>query len=173
SQRERVSQRPRSMIALTTAPRPAGARASSGSPCRARIAAKARGAAAVRKPITRQPPLATVNSSSRRSGVELTRTAEHRDDLLLRDGADDPALGDDAGDVAGGRDVEGRVPDLHLAGRGADALDGADLVGGALLDRDLLARGDREVERGARRGDVKRDAVLLCEDRHAVGADLV
>ncbi len=67
---------------------------------------------------------------------------------------------------AAGRHVEGRIVDGVVGGD-------ADFVGGALLDRDPGAVGEREVERRARRGDVERDAVVRGGDRHAVGADLV
>ena len=48
-----------------------------------------------------------------------------------------------------------------------------DLVGVALLDRDVGAVGDGEVDGGERGGDVEGDVVRACQDGDAVGADLV
>src|SRR5690348_18468455 len=43
----------------------------------------------------------------------------------------------------------------------------------AFFDRDVLARGNCEVERGDGRGDVKRDAVFAGENGDSVGTDFI
>ena len=48
-----------------------------------------------------------------------------------------------AGDQLGGRDVEGRIVDLHAVRRGLPAETVGDLAGVALLDGDLGAAGNR------------------------------
>ena len=48
-----------------------------------------------------------------------------------------------------------------------------DLLCGALLNGDLRAGRERHIDRGARRADIKRDAVMLRQYRHGGGADLV
>ena len=48
-----------------------------------------------------------------------------------------------------------------------------DLLRGALLNGDLRAGRERHIDRGARRADIKRDAVMLRQYRHGGGANLV
>ena len=47
------------------------------------------------------------------------------------------------------------------------------LADGALLDRDLVAVGAAEIDRGKRRGDVERDRVPVRQHGERIGADLV
>ena len=86
-----------------------------------------------------------------------------RQRLQIR-GAGDAALGDDGGDVLVGGDVESRVLDGDAFGSEADAGYFGDLGGGALLDGDLVAGGQREVEGGDGRGDVGITGVLAREN---------
>src|SRR3954470_20473979 len=76
----------------------------------------------------------------------------------------DALLGDDRRDVAVGRDVEGRVGGANARRGDPPAADVCHLVRGALLDRDLVAGGQRQVDRGGRCRDIKRKAVLLAEN---------
>jgi O-antigen/teichoic acid export membrane protein len=98
---------------------------------------------------------------------------DHRADVRRVDRSDHSALGDDARDQSGGRDVEGRIVNGHSIGRGLPAEPVGHFARVSLFDRDRGPVGERQVERARRRGDVERDAVGLCQERNAVGADLV
>ncbi len=82
-------------------------------------------------------------------------------------------LGDDGGDVLGGRDVEGGVLDGGAVGGHLLAVGVGDLGGGTLLDGDLIAVFRGDIDRREGRGYVEGDAVLFGEDGYGVGADLV
>src|SRR5687767_11582896 len=69
-------------------------------------------------------------------------------------------LAHDGGDVAVGRDVEGRVADGDALGGQAPPSVVRDLLGRALLDLDRVPRGRAEVDGGDRRGHVEGQAVL-------------
>ncbi len=85
----------------------------------------------------------------------------------------DAALGDDGGDVASRRDVEGGITDIDSVGRELASAVVRDFDGGALLDGDGIAGGGGEVDGGPGRGDVERDSVFAGKDGDAVGSDLV
>ncbi len=99
--------------------------------------------------------------------------ADERRERLAVGRTRDSLLGDDGGDVLGRRDVEGRVADARAFRRHAIAAHVRHFAVVALLDRDAGSVGGPQVDGGERRGDVERNAVLLGEDGHAVGADLV
>ena len=85
----------------------------------------------------------------------------------------DALFRDDPRQIAMRGHVEGRVVDRHAIGRDLLVADVGDLASAALLDRDQVAVGQREVD--GRRGDdgVARDAVLPRDHRQLVRADLV
>ena len=78
-----------------------------------------------------------------------------------------------ARDVGLRRDVEGRVAGAGARRRDARAAKVGDLGGVALLDGDVGAARDGQVDGRERRGHVERQAVLLGQHRQRVGADLV
>ncbi len=82
------------------------------------------------------------------------------------------AFGEDGGYVAGGSDVEGGVCGGDVGGD-SNALDVGDFVGGALLDRDVVAVGNGKIEGGNRRGDVEGHIVFFGEHGDLIGADFV
>src|SRR6267143_2151071 len=84
----------------------------------------------------------------------------------------DAAFGEDGGDVAGGGDVEGGMGGVDV-GSDADALEMRDFGRGTFFDGNVIAVGNREIERGDRRGDVERDIILFGEDGNLVGANFV
>src|SRR5580698_365680 len=86
--------------------------------------------------------------------------------------AGDAAFGDYSGDVAGGGDVEGGVGGVYWRGQ-IDAGHVRDFFGAALLDGNLIAGVNGEIERGDRGGDVERNVVFFGQDGDAVGADFV
>src|SRR5690349_15049595 len=108
--------------------------------------------------------------ASRGRGVRIELLNDSPNVLLIHRFNHAP-FGDDAADEAGRGDVEGRVVDAD-ARRGrltAEAV--GDFGRGSLLDRDLIAGGECQVERGGWRRDIKRNAVSVGEDGDAVGAD--
>ncbi len=95
----------------------------------------------------------------------FTRRAEGR--------VDDPLLRDDARQELVGGHVEGGIIDPHpLRGR-LDPGKVGDLLGGALLDDDVLPVRDGEVDGGGGQHRIEGDTVVLGQHRHGVGADLV
>ena len=60
----------------------------------------------------------------------------------------------------------------HIGGN-THAAQMRDFVGGTLLDRNLFARGNREVEGRNRRGHVKRYAMLVRQHGNLIGPDFV
>src|SRR5713226_5269885 len=58
-------------------------------------------------------------------------------------------------------------------GGNAHALEMGDFGGGTFFDGDVLAIGNRKVERGDRRSDIKRHVVFFGEDSDLVSADFV
>ena len=71
------------------------------------------------------------------------------------------------------RDVKGGVPHRHATWRDLRAGHVGHFPGGPLFDRDAGAGRRVQVDRGPGRRHVKRNAVRVREDRHAVGPDLV
>src|SRR6266702_3237976 len=92
---------------------------------------------------------------------------------LFVGGAEDAAFGDDGGDVLCGGDVDGGVFDAYAVWGHLLAVGVGDFGRGALFDGDEVAVRGGEVEGRPGGGDVVGNGVLLCEDGHAVGADLV
>ena len=82
-------------------------------------------------------------------------------------------LGDDGRDVGVRRDVEGGVVGSRALGRHARAAERRDLVLVSLLDGDLGAGPNAQIDGRERRRHVERHAVLLGQHRDGVGADLV
>jgi len=82
-------------------------------------------------------------------------------------------LAHDRGDVAAGRHVEGGIAHGHARGGHPPSAVMRHLVRGPLLDGDLGAGGDGEIEGRDGGGDVEGDPVLLGQHRHRVGSDLV
>ena len=82
-------------------------------------------------------------------------------------------LGDDGGDVPGGRDVEGGVLDGCAVGGHLLAVGVGDFGCSALLDGDLVAVGGGEVDGREWGCYVEGDAVLFGQDRDRVGAYLI
>src|SRR4051812_8774182 len=80
---------------------------------------------------------------------------------------------DDRGDQFRGRDVERGVVDIASMGRGGAPQALGDLAAVALLDGDLPAGGEREIDAAGRGGDVERNAKMPGEDGDAEGADFV
>src|SRR5947209_1964439 len=87
--------------------------------------------------------------------------------------AGDAAVCDDCGDEFCGRHVEGGVLDGDAFGGEALVAYVRDLARVALFNRDLFARGEREVNGRDGRGDVEGDGVLAGEDGDHIGSDLV
>src|SRR6185295_11743533 len=85
----------------------------------------------------------------------------------------DAAFGDDRRHELVRGDVEGGVEDAYAARRHLAVEHMRHLARGALLDRDLVAGGTAEVDRGGRRGDVERNRVAMGEHGKRVRADLV
>ena len=110
---------------------------------------------------------------TRRRARRRPALAEQARQASPRSRARDALLGDDRRDVAGRRDVEGRIADLGADRRHLRRPDVRDLARRPLLDRDAVAVRRREVDGRQRRRDVERDAVLLGQHGDAVGADLV
>ncbi len=104
---------------------------------------------------------------------ECRSGSDHASDGFGTHRLDDAALGDDPGDQCGRGDVERWVIDVDTFGGGCTAQSVRDLAGVALLDRDQIAAGERQVERARRCGDVERDVVRPGEQGDAIGADLV
>jgi O-antigen/teichoic acid export membrane protein len=98
---------------------------------------------------------------------------DQRADVRRVDWPDHSALGDDARDQSGRRDVEGRIVDGYSIGRGLPAESVGHFARVSLFDRDRGSVGERQVERARRRGDVERNGVRLGQERDAVRADLV
>src|SRR5688572_918747 len=88
---------------------------------------------------------------------------------------DDAVFGDDGGDIAVRRDVEGGVAGGSALGHHGFAFEvqAEHLVRVALFDGDQAALRQRQVHGGGGRDAIERHAVLLGQHRHAVGADLV
>src|SRR5437868_7379619 len=87
--------------------------------------------------------------------------------------AGDAAVCDDGGDEFVGRHVEGGVLDGDAFGGETLVAYVCDLARVALLDWDLLARREREINGRDGRGDVEGDVVLARQHRDHVGSDLV
>src|SRR6266513_2991060 len=85
----------------------------------------------------------------------------------------DAAIGDEGRHVAGRRHVERGVQRGRLGGGDEAAGHALHLVGGALLDRDARAVGERDVDGGGGRGAVERYAMVQRQHRERIGADLV
>src|SRR5881398_686190 len=85
----------------------------------------------------------------------------------------DAAIGDEGRHVAGRRHVERGVQRGGLGGGDEAAGHTLHLVGGALLDRDASAVGERDVDGGGGRGAVERYAVVQRQHRERISADLV
>ncbi len=71
------------------------------------------------------------------------------------------------------RHIERRVINLNRRGRYLFSEDRPDLIGTALLDRDVTAAFERQIERRYRRDDIEGDTVMFCEDRDAISAYLI
>ena len=82
------------------------------------------------------------------------------------------ALADDGGDQARGRDVECRIRGGHIRSD-AHSAQVRHFFGGTLFDGNLFSGRNREIERGNRRGDIERHAMLVRQDGNLVGADFV
>lgn len=87
-------------------------------------------------------------------------------------GASDAAFGKDRSDVARGSNVERRMRGMDV-GRDADALEVSDFGSGTLLDGDMIAVRDGEIESGYGSGDVKRDVIFFGKNGDLICADLV
>src|SRR5438477_92798 len=85
----------------------------------------------------------------------------------------DAAIGDEGRHVAGRRHVERGVQRGGLGGGDEAAGHALHLFGGALLDRDARAVGERDVDGGGGRGAVEGYPVVQRQHRERIGADLV
>src|SRR5262245_26475457 len=121
---------------------------------------------------TAMPPAASPASATVRGGTSPTATEERGNPGAARF-PHDAALGDDAGDELGRRDVERRVAHRHALRRPAPVAVAGHLDRRPLLDRDARAVRDLRIEGRERGGDVKRDAVALRQNGEGIGADLV
>src|SRR5579871_2270545 len=65
------------------------------------------------------------------------------------------------------------MPSLGSCGRGADAAIGKDLLGVALLDRNLAAGFDVQIHRGGGCRHIERQSMDVGEDRNRVGPNLI
>src|SRR5580704_1517684 len=87
--------------------------------------------------------------------------------------ARDTALGYDGGYITVRGDIEGRVLYGSAFGRDWNSVNVRNLGCGALLDGNLVALGERQVQGRDRGGNVKRNAVFFGQDRHRVSADFI
>src|ERR1035438_2886239 len=83
------------------------------------------------------------------------------------------AFRDDPGDVAVRRYVERGIEHRHAVGRHHRVAYVRYFARGALLDGDVVAAGERQVERGDGRGHVKRHAVFFGQHGQRIRADFV
>src|SRR5579884_2505325 len=87
-------------------------------------------------------------------------------------GEGDAALSENGGDVTVRSDVEGGMRGGNVR-RNTHALNLRDFGGGALLDGNVLAIGNGEIEGGDRRSNVERHVVFASENGDLIGADFV
>src|SRR5581483_366664 len=86
--------------------------------------------------------------------------------------AGDAALSENGGDVTVRSDVEGGMRGGNVR-RNTHALNLRDFGGGALLDGNVLAIGNGEIEGGVLRGNVEPHVIFASEDGELIGAGLV